>query len=73
MPGLQLHAPATHWNEPGQTFPHPPQFLSSNFVFTHVPPQSVVGAAHAQAPPLQAPLGHTLPQAPQLFGSLAVS
>jgi hypothetical protein len=61
-----------------QARPHMPQLAVSLWVLTQVDiapvPQRVSPVGQAQAPIVQVcPLGHTVPQAPQLALSLAVS
>ena len=81
VPSL-THFPAQQLIPVPQAFPHAPQFLLSVLVLTHDVPHAVGVAAEQvepQTPPLHVadPLpavgpGHTLPQAPQLNGSLLV-
>jgi hypothetical protein len=53
---------------------HAPQFFGSVFSFTHVSPQMIASLRHTHFEPVQsAPLGHCVPQAPQLFASCVVS
>jgi hypothetical protein len=70
VPFVQL-APLPH------LFPHVPQFALSERRSTHAPLHTVSGAVHvaAQAPLLQTGVmpEHTVPQAPQLFGSVVTS
>jgi len=58
-----------------QTFPHMPQLARSRFRFVHVPPpQSALGGAHVQLPPMHERVTeHALPQKPQLSGFVVMS
>jgi hypothetical protein len=68
----QVHAPWTHVWLLEQPFPQPPQLEPSLWVSTHSPSHAVVPAAsHSQRPDMHfCALPQTLPQAPQLFGSV---
>lgn len=60
----------------GQTLPQAPQLLTLLPVFTQAPPHSASGEVQpdAHTPPLQTmPVSHTVPQVPQLNGSLFTS
>jgi len=55
-------------------FPHPPQLFGLLDGSTHCPLHRVVPAPHSHVPEEQlAPVGHTVPQAPQSDGSLVRS
>jgi hypothetical protein len=76
------HAPLLHTEPLPQTLPHPPQLLGSEFVFTSQP--SAATPLQSANPELQAAMVHlleaqagmallslhTIPQAPQLLGSV---
>jgi hypothetical protein len=67
----QVHEPVRHPSPGKHSIPQPPQCRASQAVLTHSPSQSVsLASRHWQVPPLQAsPVGHALPQAPQLLVS----
>jgi hypothetical protein len=71
-PHAAEHIPALHTSERRQRFPHDPQSVDADWRFTQtelppMPMHSVSAAGHMQAPPMQgAPIGHWLPQPPQL-------
>lgn len=76
--GLQVNwqVPFTQFWPLAHAWPHPPQLFTSVLVFTHVPLHALWPAGHAthwglKIDPLQiCPAGQTLPQAPQLLGSV---
>jgi hypothetical protein len=76
VPQPSSHVPDWQNSPVGQVLPQVPQLLELDVRSTHCPPQLVspglhliphLPALHAGAPP--GVLGHTFPQAPQLFGS----
>jgi hypothetical protein len=83
VPGHAPQAPAAHGCPTAHSLPQAPQLLASVCSFTQAPAplplppivtmlpvQSVSPAGHVHAPPVHvAPVSHTNPQAPQLFGS----
>lgn len=70
-PASQPHAPLVHRPKLGaQSLPQAPQCSSFVATSTHEPPQTTSDAGQAHWPETQlAPVGQSLPQLPQLFGS----
>lgn len=71
------HVPAEQVRDPfdgtGQALPHIPQLSTDVCVSTQEPPQSTRGAVQLSLQPPRShtwPVGHRLPQVPQLSGSL---
>lgn len=72
-PAPQRQAPLTHWPPAPQALPHVPQLFTSAWVKVHTPLQVAWPGKHWawQLKPVHTwPEGHTVPQPPQLLGSL---
>jgi hypothetical protein len=63
----QVHTPEEQATPLTQVLPHAPQLVASVCSLTHVPPQSVYPALHAQAPHAQALLHVSVPFPSQVF------
>ena len=68
---VQPHIPLEHAPKViSQSLPHPPQFVGSDVVSMHAPPQISAPGLQEHWPEMQTPPDpHVLPQVPQLFTS----